>query len=49
MYRPGQTFRAPGGWGCQNFQTIGTNVARLSALRTGRLYPKPLVLAFVRG
>jgi hypothetical protein len=49
MNRSGQIFRAAGGWGCQNFQTIGTKVARLSALRTGRLYPKSLVLAFVRG
>jgi len=38
--RPGQTLRTPGGWGSQNFYTIShMKLERLSAFRTGRLYP----------
>ena len=39
MYRPGQALRFPGGWGAQDFMTIGTwRWSRLPALHTGRLY-----------
>jgi hypothetical protein len=38
LYRPGQAVSAPVGWGPQNFWTV-MKVARLSAMRTNRLYP----------
>jgi len=53
LYKPGQAFRPPGGWlRLQEFiDNRHMKVARLSALRTSRLYPKeiPLVLISVRG
>ena len=40
IFKPGQAIMDPGGWGSQNFYTIGTlKEARLSAVHTGRLYP----------
>jgi hypothetical protein len=41
-YGPGQTSRAPGVWGFQNFQdNQHMKLARLSAVCAGRLYPPP--------
>jgi hypothetical protein len=49
LYMPGQAPRAPGGSGFSDNQHM--KVVRLSALRTGRLYPQGrfLVLSSVRG
>jgi hypothetical protein len=51
VYVPGQALRNPGGWGSQNFKTIGTKVASLSVLRTCRLFLQVIFLALmsVRG
>jgi len=53
LYKPGQALRPPGGWlRLQEFiYNRHMKVAKLSTLRTGRLYPKeiPLVLNSVRG
>jgi len=38
-YWSGQTWLVPGGWGSQIFDSHYVKVVRLSALRTGRLYP----------
>ena len=45
LYRPGQSLRVPQGWEAIRFQdNYHMKVVRLSALRTGRLYPKEISL-----